>query len=101
MFNRNKKPKDAIVPYPNNNKIKPSNGVISTNSTTLPPVKDTNTDILNQMRSTQQITNSEYMVLGMLKEMLLTLNKIEVNTRSSAVSNEFVGRFVSNKFKWF
>jgi hypothetical protein len=56
MFNR--KPK-AIVPYPNNNnKIKPS----STPTPLKGPNTNSNTytEILGQMRNTQQITNAEY-----------------------------------------
>ena len=99
MFNRKK----SIVPYPNslpnttnNNKIKPSNTL--SDSTT---GKLLTKDILEQMRSNQMISNYEFMHLSMLKEILLTLNKIEVNTAQTAVSTEFTGRYIQNKFKWF
>jgi hypothetical protein len=58
------------------------------------------------MRNTQMITNAEFMTLALLKKILLKLNQIEINTAqtavntpSSAISSEFVGRLVSNKFK--
>ena len=41
------------------------------------------------------------MSLALLKEILLKLNRIEVNTAQTAVSTEFLGRYVTNKFKWF
>ena len=97
MFNRKK----AIVSYSNNNKIKPSNP--STSSTPPPPVKGpiTDTNLLELMRENQTISNYEYMSLALLRDILLKLNQIEVNTRSTAASNEFLGKYVLNKFKWF
>lgn len=95
MFGR--KPK-AIVPY-DDNKIKPSSNpapVKGLNNNT-----NTNTDILDKMRDNQTIDNYQFMQLSLLKDILLQLNKIEYNTRSTAVSNEFLGKYVLNKFKWF
>jgi hypothetical protein len=109
LFHRKTK---SIVPYSNSlpntnndNKIKPSNSLPSkiSESTT---GKLLTTDILESMRNTQMITNAEFMTLALLKKILLKLNQIEINTAqtavntpSSAISSEFVGRFVSNKFK--
>ena len=109
MFHRKTK---SIVPYSNSlpntnndNKIKPSNSLPSkiSESTT---GKLLTTDILESMRNTQMITNAEFMTLALLKKILLKLNQIEINTAqtavntpSSAISSEFVGRLVSNKFK--
>ena len=89
MFNRNRKPKGngAIIPY--SSKIKPN---LDT---------DSSIEILNQMRNTQQITNYEYMSLALLKEILAKLTSIEVSCIQTAVSTEFTGRYVQNKFKWF
>jgi hypothetical protein len=109
LFHRKTK---SIVPYSNSlpntnndNKIKPSNSLPSkiSESTT---GKLLTTDILESMRNTQMITNAEFMTLALLKKILLILNQIEINTAqtavntpSSAISSEFVGRLVSNKFK--
>jgi hypothetical protein len=109
LFHRKTK---SIVPYSNSlpntnndNKIKPSNSLPSkiSESTT---GKLLTTDILESMRNTQMITNAEFMTLALLKKILLKLNQIEINTAqtavntpSSAISSEFVGRLVSNKFK--
>jgi len=92
MFHR--KPKDAIMPYSppmknTSNKIKPD--------------LDTglSIDILNEMRNTQVISNYEYMSLALLQEILAKLTSIEVSCTQTAVSTEFTGRYVQNKFKWF
>ena len=94
MFHRKK---DSIELANNNNKIKPSN----TTNTTPPPGKAPSTDILLNALNSQQITNAEYMTLNLQLEILKTLNEINVSCKSIAVSNEFLGRYVSNKFKWF
>lgn len=95
MFHRKSK---AIVPYPNSPIKNISNDRES--SSTAASIS-TNTDILDQMRNTQQITNEAYITIALLKEILLKLNQVEYNTRSSAVSSEFLGKYVLNKFKWF
>ena len=97
MFGR--KSKDAIIPYSNNNnKIKPSSTI--TNGTP-PSVEGLSIDILNQMLNSQVISNYEYMTLALLKEILAKLTSIEVSCTQTAVSTEFTGRYVQNKFKWF
>ena len=54
MFNR--KPKDAIIPYPNNNiDIKNISNKIMPD-----PDTDLTKNILDEMRNTQQITNEAY-----------------------------------------
>jgi hypothetical protein len=58
MFGR--KSKDAIVPN-NNNKIKPS----STITNTAPPIT-VDINMLQQLRSIQTVTNSEYIIIGLL-----------------------------------
>ena len=101
MFNR--KPRKEIVPYPNdndNNKIKPSS-TAATNGGSTPPANGLSTDILNQMLNLQQISNYEYMELALLKQILAKLTSIEVSCTQTAVSTEFTGRYVQNKFKWF
>lgn len=100
MFNRKSK---AIVPYSSdNNTIKPSISAIKnlSNKITSDPDSNLSIDILNEMRNTQVISNYEFMELSSLKEILLKLNKIEVNTAQTAVSTEFTGRYIVNKFHW-
>jgi hypothetical protein len=87
LFNR--KPRKEIVPYPNN----------KNKNTAAPPTAST--DTLNKMRDTQVISNYEYMQLSLQLEMLNKLNSIDVSCKSIAVSNEFLGKYVLNKFKWF
>ena len=85
MFNRNSK---AIVPYSSdNNTIKPSISAIKnlSNKITSDPDSNLSIDILYEMRNTQVISNYEFMELSSLKEILLKLNKIEVNTAQTAV----------------
>ena len=94
MFNRKK----AIVPYPNSLPNTNNNKIKGGNIATLP---DKTTDILEQMRDNQVVSNYEYMSLALLKEILAKLTSIEVSCTQTAVSTEFTGRYVQNKFKWF
>lgn len=92
MFHRKK----SIVPYTSSSPIKNISNKITSD-----PDTNLSIDILDQMRNTQQITNEAYITIAILKEMLLKLNQIEYNTRSTAASSEFLGKYVLNKFKWF
>ena len=84
-------PKDAIVPY---------SSASNTNSKTKIIDTGLSMEILNQMRDTQTVSNYEYMMLALQKEILLKLNQIEYNTRSTAVSSEFLGQHILTRFKW-
>ena len=83
MFNRNRKPNGEITPYSRSQ----STGLCI--------------DTLNKMRDTQVISNYEYMMLALQLEILNKLNSIDVSCKSTAVSNEFLGKYVLTKFKLY
>jgi hypothetical protein len=86
MFNRNKHKsnKDPIIPYSSNSK---KSDLISM-------------EILNKMRDTQQVSNYEYMMLAIQLQILEKLTSIEVSSTQTAVSTQFMGRYIMNRFKW-
>jgi hypothetical protein len=67
----------------------------------IPSKVDFSTEILENMRMNQVISNYEYMMLSLQVQILEKLNSIDVSSKSTAVATGFTGRYVSNKFKWF
>ena len=75
MFHRKTK---AIVPFPNalpnTNKIKPSNTPVALKGPNT--ITNTNTDVLNQIRNTQVLSNAEYLTIALLKDVSKVIKKV-------------------------